>query len=204
MLFRRILPLLILASVTHGYAGPVLSRPALMEAAQESATDNIGSGWCGRGIYSILNSLGLGAHLQPGNGQEWEKILMQAGWKPVHCLTPQLAPLGSVLVYNSDTRLGKVPRGTPGGYYGHVEMVALAHDGSRLYVSDCPRPKPGGSVLNNFTGRAWVPPGQLLPKAPPVDEQVADVLQERVAMAMAHFKETQEKQGFWPRRSTTR
>ncbi len=102
--------------------------------------------------------------------------------------TPMQAPLGSVLVYVGDARVGKRPRGTPGGYYGHVEMVALGFTGQRLYVADSPRVLPGGTVRDNFTGRAWLPPGNhQIWKAPPVEEQVATVLQERNRMAMAHF-----------------
>lgn len=179
---------LLLASVVYATAaGPVLSRPALIEAARESATDSISSGWCGRGMLSILRGAGLGDRLKGGNGQDWEKNLAQAGWKPIPCTTPLKAPLGSVLVYVGDARLGKMPRGTPGGYYGHVEMVALHQDGRRLYVSDCPRALPGGTVRDNFTGRAWLPPGQSIWKAPPVEDQVAVVMEERKRMALEVF-----------------
>jgi len=178
----------LLASIACAMAaGPVLSRPALIEAAMQSATDNIGSGWCGRGMLSILRGAGLGERLKGGNGQDWEKNLLQAGWRPIACTTPLKAPLGSVLVYVGDARLGKIPRGTPGGYYGHVEMVALHKDGRRLYVSDCPRVLPGGSVRDNFTGRAWLPPGPAIWKAPPVEDQVAVVMQERKRMALEIF-----------------
>jgi hypothetical protein len=155
----------------------------------ESANDNIPSGWCGRGILSILRKSGLGAGLKEGNGQEWERILMEAGWKPVRCLTPDRAPLGSVLVYMSDIRLGKRNRGTPGGSFGHVELVALAPNGGRLYVSDSPRPKAGGSVGDNFTGRAWLPPGMYRSTAQPITVQVDTVLEERTKMAMEHFQQ---------------
>lgn len=187
MLLRGALLTLLASAACASAAGPVLSRPELVDVAEQCATDNIGSGWCGRGIFSLLKSAGLGNRLQPGNGQEWEKILAQAGWKSVVCTMPEKAPLGSVLVYSSDTRLGKIPRGTPGGYYGHVEMVALAKDGHRLYVSDSPRAKPGGSVRNNFTGRAWLPPGPSIWKAPAVQDQVAAVMEERKQMALAEF-----------------
>lgn len=193
-MFRRsLLALLALAPWAPLSAGP-LSKPALVAAAMESANDNIPSGWCGRGIYSILNKSGLGKGLKTGNGQEWERILMEAGWKPVRCLSPQKAPLGSVLVYMSDTRLGKRNRGTPGGSYGHVEMVALAPNGGRLYVSDCPRPLPGGSVVDNFTGRAWLPPGQFIrTQMPSVTVQVDNILEERTRMAMEHFQRKQRE-----------
>lgn len=167
--------------------GPVLPQAALKNLALESRTDAIPSGWCGRAMLSLLTKAGLADGLTPGNGQDWEKILSSAGWKPVRVSSPHRAPLGSVLVYFGDRRLGKIPRGTPGGYYGHVEMVALAPNGGRLYVADCPRPIPGGSVPDNFTGRAWVPPRSLLSAPPPIADQVDTVLEERFKMASAHF-----------------
>lgn len=176
------------ATTTPISAPRVAVNPSkLVAAAAESATDDIGSGWCGRGVFSILTSMGLGKGLEGGNGQDWEKILRNAGWKPVRCLVPQQAPLGSVLVYLGDARSGKLNRGTRGGYFGHVEMVALARDGRRLYVSDSPRPNPGGTVRDNFTGRAWVPPGSMLPKPPPIEQQVASVFKARLQMAQDYF-----------------
>jgi len=170
--------------------GPVMNRATLMAAATESAVDNISSGWCGRGMLSVLQSVGFGKGLQGGNGQDWETILSKAGWRPVRCMTPFQAPLGSVLVYLGDARVGKRIRGTPGGYFGHVEMVALDRNGQRLYVSDCPRTHPGGSVYDNFTGRAWLPPGRSIAVKTvvvSVEAQVQEVLQERKRMAMAYF-----------------
>lgn len=187
MFFRGTLAILLVAGVCAQAAGPVLPRAVLKQAAVESATDNIRSGWCGRGIFSILNKSGLGARLQPGNGQDWEAILNKAGWKSVKCATPTSAPLGSVLVYLGDARVGKQPRGTPGGRFGHVEMVALSPDGRRLYVADSPRARPGGTVRDNFTGRAWLPPGPSLWQAPAVEDQVALVMRERRRMAMKAF-----------------
>ena len=121
-----------------------MTRTTLVAAAVESATDNIGSGWCGRGMLSILRNAGLGRGLAGGNGQDWELILSKAGGSRsavVHRIAP---PRKGVLVYLGDGRVGKRPRGTPGGYYGHVEMVALGPTGQRLYVSDNPRVAPGG------------------------------------------------------------
>ncbi len=139
-------------------------------------------------MYSLLTQSGLGRGLKGGNGQDWEKILSDAGWRAVRVTTPHKAPLGSVLVYSSDVRLGKIARGTPGSYYGHVEMVALAADGSRLYVADMPRERPGGSVPDNFTGRAWVPPGTLLGTPPPVTAQIDTLMGERLKMALDFFE----------------
>jgi hypothetical protein len=168
-------------------ATPVLGRKDLEKATIESANDGIPSGWCGRAILSILRKLGLGDGLKGGNGQDWEQILARAGWKPVRVTSPRSAPLGSVLVYLGDRKLGKTPRGTPGGYHGHVEMVALAPGGGRLYVADCPRPSPGGTVPDNFTGRAWVPPRTLVATAPAINIQVETVLEERFKMASGFF-----------------
>lgn len=209
MIFRFAALFLALASAViaaeSGTPAPIVPssmRATLMAAAVESATDNIGSGWCGRGMLSILQNVGLGKGLKGGNGQEWEQILAQAGWKPVRCLVPQKAPLGSVLVYMSDIRLGKAPRGTPGGRFGHVEMVALGRAGERLYVSDNPRVLPGGTVRDNFTGRAWLPPGRSIASAaPPVEQQVDSVLQERTRMAFEQFQ--RKRQEFTSLPSTT-
>ncbi len=180
--------LLLLVTTSLVSAGPILSRTELQAVAVESQTDDISSGWCGRGILSLLRSAGLGRGLHGGNGQEWERILTEAGWKPLRVSCPEKAPLGSVLVYSGDARLGKSPRGTPGGYYGHVEMVAVGSGGGRMYVSDCARAKPGGTVKDNFTGRAWVPAGTMLIQAPPVEEQVGAVFRERTRMALEHFE----------------
>lgn len=187
MFIRSTLAIFLVSGVCAQAAGPVLPRAVLKQAAVESATDNISSGWCGRGIFSILNKTGLGARLQPGNGQDWEAILSKAGWKPMKCVTPGKAPLGSVLVYLGDARVGKQPRGTPGGRFGHVEMVALGPNGGRLYVADSPRVLPGGTVRDNFTGRAWLPPGPSIWQAPDVADQVASVMRERKRMALSEF-----------------
>jgi hypothetical protein len=170
-------------------ANPLLQGNMLQRLTVTSATDGIPSGWCGRAMLSLLNKSGLGRGLKPGNGEDWEKILSNAGWKPVKVASPARAPLGSVLVYSGDQRLGKIPRGTPGGYFGHVEIVSLAPNGGRIYVADCPRPIPGGSVPNNFTGRAWVPPGTMLAAPVPVDSQVDTILQQRLQMAQIYFSQ---------------
>lgn len=182
---------LLFLSFTLGIAGhaamPALTRGELQNLAIESRADGIPSGWCGRAVLSLLRKSGLGDGLQAGNGQDWEKILGAAGWKPIRVSSPFKAPLGSVLVYLGDRRVGKMPRGTPGGYYGHVEMVALSPHGGRLYVADNPRPRPGGTVPDNFTGRAWVPPRTLLASAPPIAAQVDAVLDARLEMARQYF-----------------
>lgn len=169
-------------------SGLPLTRSQLKALSVESMNDGIPPGWCGRAMLSLLRKSGLGEGLRPGNGQDWEQILAAAGWKPVRVSSPHRAPLGSVLVYWSDLRAGKTPRGTRGGYYGHVEMVSLSPTGGRLYVSDSARPKPGGTVPDNFTGRAWVPPRTLLAARVPVADQVEAVLASRLAMALRHFE----------------
>ena len=189
MLFRCAFAVFILLPVARAAdTTPLMSRMALVAAAVESATDHIGSGWCGRGMLSILKNAGLGKGLAGGNGQDWELILSRAGWKPVRCSSPQRAPLGSVLVYLGDARVGKRPRGTPGGNFGHVEMVALGTSGQRLYVSDNPRVAPGGTVPDNFTGGAWISPGRGLWSTPAVGEDIDLILQERKLMALQHFR----------------
>ena len=191
MLFRCAFLIAILASsLRAAETFAMMTRTTLMAAAVESANDKIGSGWCGRGMLSILKNAGLGQGLAGGNGQDWEQILSKAGWKPLRCNSPQRAPLGSVLVYLGDVRVGKIPRGTPGGNFGHVEMVALGRSGERLYVSDCPRALPGGTVPDNFTGHAWIPPGRYLWRTPTGGEDIDTILQERKRMALEYFRRT--------------
>jgi len=189
MFVRCAFAIFILVSVANAAEmTPLMTRMTLMAAAVESATDNIGSGWCGRGMLSILRNAGLGKGLAGGNGQDWEMILNRAGWKAIRCSSPLRAPLGSVLVYLGDARVGKRPRGTPGGDFGHVEMVAIGRSGQRLYVSDNPRVAPGGTVADNFTGRAWIPPGRALWRTPAVGEDIETILQERKLLALEHFR----------------
>lgn len=186
--FRAIL--ICLLPVSAWAANPLLKGDTLRRVTLTSASDEIPSGWCGRAVLSLLNQSGVGRGLKPGNGQEWERILAGAGWKPVKVASPWRAPLGSVLVYLGDRLLGKHPRGTPGGYFGHVEMVALSPHGGRMFVADCPRPVPGGSVPDNFTGRAWVPPGTLFAAPAPVADQIDTIMRERLGMAVEHFSKS--------------
>jgi hypothetical protein len=170
-------------------ANPLLRGTTLQQLTSISANDGIPSGWCGRAMLSLLTKSGLGKGLKPGNGQDWEQILRGAGWKPLRVSSPFRAPLGSVLVYSSDRNLGKIPRGTPGGYFGHVEMVSVSEAGSRIYVADSPRVAPGGTVPDNFTGRAWVPPGTLLAAPAPLAVQIDSIMEERLRMARSYFEE---------------
>lgn len=138
----------------------VVERELILEASDVARTDGVPARWCGRGTLSVLNSLGLADGLRGADGHDWEESLWEAGWRPMPCSDPLMAPYGSVLVYDSDWRLlGKNKRDTPGGRWGHVEFVAWDEKtGGRVYVSDAPRQTPGGTVLDNFTRRAWVPP----------------------------------------------
>ena len=152
--------------------GAFMPLGALKEAAAVSREDGVGSGWCGRGVWSVLTALGYGEGIRSANGQDWETVLHNAGWTPLRCLDPSMAPFGSVLVYLSDMRLqGRNVVGTKGGVYGHVELVGI-DEGKRSYISDRPRPNPGGTVPHNFTRRAWVPPGYV-PRSPEYDAAVA-------------------------------
>jgi hypothetical protein len=188
-----ILALVFACGVSAHAAGPVLSRSKLKDLTIESLNDGIPSGWCGRAMLSLLKKSGLGDGLKGGNGQDWEHILAGAGWKPVRVGSPHKAPLGSVLVYLGDRRVGKRPRGTRGGRFGHVEMVSVAPTGGRVYVADMPRVRPGGTVPDNFTGRAWVPPHTLLASAPPIAEQINSVLEERLKMARVYFSDRETR-----------
>ncbi|CAN5540867.1 hypothetical protein BH09VER1_BH09VER1_24070 [soil metagenome] len=193
MRVRILTGILALLGAWSAQGANVWTRTALMAAAQESASDNISSGWCGRGMLALLKSAGMANGLKGGNGQDWEQNLVAAGWKPIKCLNPYNAPLGAVLVYLGDSKLGKIPRGTPGGYFGHVEMVALGPGGQRLYVSDCPRVKPGGSVPDNFTMRAWMPPGMPTHTTPATQSDVDEIIQERYKMAVAYFDRSKDQ-----------
>jgi len=182
-----------MAAGTLQASRPILSNQDLKKIAVVSKNDSIRSGWCGRGMYSLLKKFGLGEGIKSGNGHDWEKILASAGWRPLRVSSPYRAPLGSVLVYMSDRRVGKPARNRAGGRYGHVEMVALAQNGGRLYVSDSPRVKPGGSVPDNFTGRAWVPPGtQLRANADFEARQVRGVMADRRSMAERFFRRSSD------------
>ncbi len=138
----------------------VAPKKAVLGASYRAQSDGVGSGWCGRGTLSVLRHTGMGEGLLGANGHDWEKRLWVAGWRPLTVRSPADAPYGSVLVYQSDyRRLGRNERKTAGGRYGHVEFVAWDSKlGGRVYVSDAARKKPGGTVLDNFTRRAWISP----------------------------------------------
>lgn len=179
--------------------GAFMPAQTLFEASSHAKKDGVGSGWCGRGVWSVLHGIGYGDGIRSGNGQDWECILSDAGWVPLSCPKPSMAPYGSVLVYSSDMRtFGKNKVGTKGGIYGHVELVAVDPKAGRVYVSDKPRVKPGGTVPHNYTRRAWIPPGFVYPKDMPklvrssfdpkrhLENAVA-LRDERIELAMAVF-----------------
>lgn len=131
----------------------------VLAAAKKALRDNAPSGWCGRGVYNILSAFDLAGGLTSVNGQEWPRILRDAGWRPVRLSDPKKAPHLSILVYDSDVkRYGYNRRKTRGGSYGHVEIVMRSSLGELWYIADEVRFKPGGSVPDNFTGIAWRPP----------------------------------------------
>lgn len=171
------------------------SKKLQAEAVNVAKTDHVGSGWCGRGVRHVLTEIGLGEGLKGANGHDWEANLRAAGWKAVSCANPRLAPEGSVLVYNSDLRIhGANLRGTPGGRYGHVEFVARDSEGKRFYVADHARLRPGGTVPDNFTRRAWLPPTAptremlLLAIRATIDQDVAELRQQRIEQALEFFE----------------
>ena len=72
MLFRWAFAIVIFASLVRAAENtPRLTRTTLVAAAVESATDGIGSGWCGRGMLSILKKSGL--------GQAWLEATVRIG-----------------------------------------------------------------------------------------------------------------------------
>jgi hypothetical protein len=184
-------------------SGAFMPAQTLFEASKVAKTDGIGAGWCGRGVWSVLSKIGYGQGIRSGDGQDWEVILSDAGWVPLSCPIPSMAPYGSILVYMSDMRLhGRNKVGTKGGIHGHVELVAVDPKLGRVYVSDKPRVKPGGTVPMNFTKRAWVPAGYVYSVGQPVLakstfnpklalKQASQLRDERIELAMVVFNKLQ-------------
>jgi len=63
-----------------------------------------------------------------------------------------------------------------------------------MYVADLPRPAPGGSVPDNFTGRAWVPPGTMMAAPAPIDTQISVIMEQRLKMAQNYFQDRSSMQ----------
>lgn len=146
-------------------------------ALYTALTDNAFGGYCARGVANILASQGLG-NFRGLNAHDFPGRVASQGWvKLPNNITPYNAPEGALLIFNSDSRLGKKPRNKGGGLWGHVELIAYDKNGNRKYVSDKARNGPGGSVLDNYMG-AWVKPGstgggvpESVPGVPPPPTQ---------------------------------
>lgn len=124
-------------------------------------SDNAFGGYCAKGVGNILTAQGLeeGVDFLRGDGHDWANNLERTGWVKL-AVSPEDAPPGAILVYNSDIRAGKPNRGTGGGSYGHAE-IKVEHQGRTYYVSDKARDNYGGSVPDNYVG-AYVRPEALL------------------------------------------
>lgn len=122
-------------------------------ALRIAQTDNAGNGYCAKGVGNILESMGLrnGVDFQRGNGHDWDTMLEEKGWVRLN-VSPEDAPNGAILVYDSDIQAGKVNRGTGGGSYGHAEIKIETNDGRTFYVSDAARANAGGTVADNYKG----------------------------------------------------
>lgn len=103
---------------------------------------------------------------QRQDGKNWDTVLENLGWQKVAVKTPADAPANSMLVYKSDTDLGKSARNGGGGTYGHVEYKGVDSSGKpAYYYGRGMKPNPGGSVPDNFTGFAYIPPPDRQTKA---------------------------------------
>jgi hypothetical protein len=122
-------------------------------AIQFSNTDNASLGFCARGVANILQNQNLG-NFRGVDAHDMINLTNSQGWVRLPNVTPQNAPVGALLLFNSDVRLGKSPRNKGGGKFGHAELV-VDNNGQRGYVSDKVRNNFGGSVPDNFQG-AWV------------------------------------------------
>ena len=91
------------------------------------------------------------------------------------------------------TRGREPPRGTTGGYFGHVEMVALGTTGQRLYVSDSPRCPPGGHGSRQFYGTGLASSRRGLWRTPAADEDINPILEERKRLALQYFNRKGEQ-----------
>lgn len=138
----------------------VLPKAIVSKMLEIADTDSVTGPLCGRGFYNVLKELDLEEGLSGADGHDWEENLWAAGWRPIRCSSPYNAPFGSALVYDSDLRLlGFNKRKTPGGKSGHIEGVGwCVETGKRKFFSSYTSYEPGGTVEDNFMGRAWVPP----------------------------------------------
>ncbi len=103
---------------------------------------------------------------QRQDGKNWDTVLENLGWQKVAVSSPSQAPPNSMLVYKSDPDLGKSARNMGGGTYGHIEYKGVNADGNpAYYYGRGMKPNPGGSVPDNFTGFAYIPPPDRQAKA---------------------------------------
>jgi surface antigen len=117
-----------------------------------SRRDNARAGYCAKGVANIL--IDQGYPVQRANAKYWDENLQNdPRWVRLDGVSPEDAPEGAVLCFDSDPELGKRLRRNGGGSkYGHVEVVAKNSDGENIYISDAARTKFGGSVPENYVG----------------------------------------------------
>lgn len=164
------------SSTTNSLAESSLSDVNLVDGGaansltSAAAAEKTASLRCGESAKDILTGV-FGLTNVPGaNGQDWGNNFESLTYKnpqtgqsepafqKIRVSSPAEAPSNSFLVYTSDTRLGKSARNKGGGLYGHVEYKGESSSGEPVYIFGRGEVnRPGGSVLDNFTGYAYVP-----------------------------------------------
>jgi hypothetical protein len=124
------------------------------DARRLAGQDNAPVGWCARGVANIAEAQGLG-NFRGLDAHDFPSRMASQGYVLDTSYNQYNAPEGSMIIYNSDVKLGRPSRGTGGGLYGHVEMVTYDSAGNRGYTSSHTSSRPGGSVNDNFMG-VWV------------------------------------------------
>lgn len=119
-------------------------------ALRVAASDDAGGGYCARGVKNILRAMGLPTF--NGNANNFDEQAARLGYVRLPGVNPNNAPEGALLFFDNDRSVGKNNRGTGGGSFGHVEMVAKDGNGQTWFVSDKARHNWGGSVPDNFGG----------------------------------------------------
>lgn len=118
------------------------------QAIAISQSDDAEGAQCAKGVANIM--LEMGYPVTRGDAYTWGTTLPANGWECLPGVTPENAPAGAILFFNNDAGAGKSPRGTPGGNFGHVEIVTVDSGGRRYYTSDKARSNWGGTVPDNF------------------------------------------------------
>jgi len=142
--------------VGPGGSGSFNSSDALAYATR----DNAPVGYCARGVANITERQGLG-NFRGLDAHDFSGRMASQGWRLDTRYNQYNAPEGSMLLYNSDARLGqplttgRSGRPTGGSRFGHVEMVTYNSSGNRGYTSSHTSSRPGGTVNHNFMG-VWV------------------------------------------------